>query len=56
MKAAGVSIIRINSMLPVKENVAQLLKMLKNLNEVCEAGETNNLKAINNSALKAIKI
>jgi thymidylate kinase len=55
MKGAGVSIIRINGMLPVKDNVAQIQKMLKNLNDISEAGEMNTMQVSKKSPLKAIK-
>ena len=56
MKCAGVSIIRVNSMLPVKENVAQIIKMLGNLNQRRNTAETTTVNASIKSALKAIKI
>lgn len=56
MKCAGVSIIRINSILPVKENVAQIIKMLSNLNQPRNTTETATVNASIKSALKAIKI
>jgi adenylate kinase family enzyme len=41
MQASGVTIIRINSTQPVKENVAQILKMVNNFNHVTEAEKSN---------------
>jgi deoxyadenosine/deoxycytidine kinase len=55
MKLTGVSIIRINGLQPVKKNVAQILKMLNNLNEIREAGENERAKASKGRLLKAIK-
>jgi adenylate kinase family enzyme len=55
MKTAGVSIIRINGMQPVKENVTEILKMLKNLNGIREASEGNMVNAPKKDPFKAIK-
>jgi thymidylate kinase len=55
MKGAGVSILRINGLVPVKDNVRQIIKMLKNLNAPGGAGVTKTVKVHKKSPLKAIK-
>ena len=55
MEREGVPTIRINGMLPVKENVAQIIKILKNMNGMRETAETNTVNFSMKSSLKAIK-
>lgn len=55
METAGVSIIRINGMQPVKDNVTRILKMLKNPNDIREAGEGNKVSAPKKDPFKTIK-
>jgi hypothetical protein len=55
MKAAGVSIIRINGLQPVKDNVTRILKVLKDLNHIREAGEENQVVTPKKDPLRTIK-
>ncbi|OQP51700.1 hypothetical protein [Niastella populi] len=55
MKASGVAIIRINGKLPVKDNVAQIKKMLETLGDNPGAEETNTVNTTIRHPLKAIK-
>jgi adenylate kinase family enzyme len=55
MKAAGVSIIRINGLQPVKDNVTRILKVLKDLTHIREAGEENQVVTPKKDPLSTIK-